>query len=105
MKLIIPGIVVTALVLTSPAAFAQMGPGYTSTPGSSVAKDEKTTRPHEQKNTLPVKRHTMPSTWAPKLKQRALAVHRSTSQRRGRAVVTSDHCGSFPKGLPSHPGA
>jgi hypothetical protein len=42
MKLIIPGIVVTALVLTSPAAFAQMGPGYTSTPGSSVAKDEKT---------------------------------------------------------------
>jgi hypothetical protein len=44
MKLTIPGIVLTALIVASPAAFAQ-NTGYsgtTSKPGASVAKDDQT---------------------------------------------------------------
>jgi len=53
MKLTIPGIVLTALIAASPAAFAQ-NTGYsgtTSKPGASVAKDDQTnvTKPSKSK--------------------------------------------------------
>jgi hypothetical protein len=44
MKLTIPGILITALIVASPAAFAQdMSTGKASTPGASVAKDDAAT--------------------------------------------------------------
>jgi hypothetical protein len=42
MKLTIPGILVTALIVASPAAFAQNYSGTTSKPGASVTKDDAT---------------------------------------------------------------
>ena len=42
MKRTIPAIMVAALVLASPAAFAQYSSGTASTPGASVAKDDQT---------------------------------------------------------------
>jgi len=48
MKLAIPGLIATALVLASPVALAQYSSGGTSTPGASVKKDDqtyKTTQP------------------------------------------------------------
>jgi hypothetical protein len=54
MKLTVPGIVLTALIVASPAAFAQ-NTGYTGTtskPGASIAKDDQTGM------TKPAKKHT-----------------------------------------------
>ena len=40
MKLTVPGIILTAFIVASPAAFAQNYSGTTSKPGASVAKDD-----------------------------------------------------------------
>ena len=52
MKLTIPGILVTALIVASPVAFAQNYSGTTSKPAASVAKDDSTNV------TKPTKKHT-----------------------------------------------
>ncbi len=50
MKLTIPGILVTALIVASPAALAQnTDSGTTSTPGASVKKDDSATQPMRSK--------------------------------------------------------
>src|SRR5262249_12449022 len=43
MKLTVPGIVLTALIVASPVALAQNYSGTTSQPGASVAKDDQAT--------------------------------------------------------------
>ena len=55
MKLTVPGILITALIVASPVAFAQnMNTGNASTPGASVGKDD--TKP--TKMTKHSKKHT-----------------------------------------------
>jgi hypothetical protein len=52
MKLTIPGILIAALIVASPAAFAQGYSGTSSNPATSVSKDETTSMTKQSKKRM-----------------------------------------------------
>ena len=87
MKLTVPGILITALIVASPAALAQ-NTGYsgtTSKPGASVAKDET--------NPTKMTKHSKKHTASYKHRHHAKAMNRSKAQTTGSGSTSAPGAG------------
>jgi len=91
MKLTIPGLLITALIVASPAAFAQnTSTGNASTPGASVAKDDTATM------TKRSKKHT--ASYKKKHHAKAMSSKAQTTGSGSKAQTTGSGSTSTPSG-------